>query len=37
MKQSAHYHEFWLGFAFGAIGIAVFLIASELGEVLCQP
>jgi hypothetical protein len=28
MKPSQHYHEFWLGFAFGALGVAAFVAAA---------
>lgn len=35
MKASQHYHEFWLGFGFGAFGIVAFLIFSEAGGWLC--
>lgn len=36
MKTSAHHHEFWLGFAFGSIGVAVFLVCSSMGGWLCS-
>lgn len=37
MKASAHYHEFWMGFAFGALGVAAFVAAAFSREVLCWP
>jgi hypothetical protein len=37
MKPSQHYHEFWMGFAFGAFGVAAFFAAAFSREVLCWP
>lgn len=34
MKPSKHYHEFWLGFAFGAFAPAAFIAGSFGKEVL---
>jgi hypothetical protein len=37
VKPSAHYHEFWLGFAFGAFGVAACVACAAAKGVLCLP
>jgi hypothetical protein len=35
MRPSQHYHEFWLGYAFGAASIVGFIIASAEWGLAC--